>query len=105
MHIDDHQQRKFQDEIDFENRHIDALPRAEFGIDFQTFLWLADRWAALGARERAAALAMGRGSMDTAEDLIGLRSGQTRRNPVWDEVSEMVFDIQWHCENDEDDDE
>jgi hypothetical protein len=103
MHIDDDKQKEFQDAIAFENLHIDALRRLEFGIDFQTFVWLADRWAALGARERAAALAMQRGSMDTAADLIGFRSGQAKRNPVWDEVEELCFDIRWQCENDEDD--
>ena len=99
------------DRIEREKLFIDRLPKSEFGIDFQTFVWLADRWAELGDRQRAAALAMARGSMDSATDLIGPplyhtnpSADSVQENETWHEVNDLVFDIQWHCESDGQDD-
>jgi hypothetical protein len=83
-----------------------ATPVSEFGIDVRTFVWLADRWAALGERQRVAALAMIRGSMDSAAEMVGPQfhgSGPEdfKINEVWDEVADLVFDLNWHCEPDD----
>lgn len=86
--------------ISLENELIGKkLPQEDF--DFPTFVYLADRWAALGQRQRAAALAMARGSMDTATDLIGPKFfdakgfKENESNPNWAEVEDLVFDIQY----------
>jgi len=77
------------------------LPQEDF--DFATFVHLADRWAALGPRQRAAALAMSRGSTDTATDLIGPKFfnaedlKENNPNPTWAEIEELDFDINWTC--------
>jgi hypothetical protein len=88
--------------ISFENELIGKkLPQEDF--DFATFVHLADRWAALGQRQRAAALAMARGSMDTAADLIGPAFfdaedfKEDNPNPTWAEIEELVFDINYTC--------
>lgn len=89
--------------IQFENSIIRSKPLNEDRMDFRTFVYFADRWAALGARQRAAALAIARGSMDTATDLIGPRhlsaedAKKEVQTPAWAEVTSLVEDIEWVC--------
>lgn len=89
--------------IQHENRIIRSWPLADERMDFATFVHFADRWAALGARQRAAALAIARGSMDTATDLIGPRylsaedANRGAQTPAWAEVAALVEDVEWVC--------
>lgn len=93
--------------ISYENELIGTKPIQE-QFNFATFVHLADRWAALGQRQRAAALAMARGSMDTATDLIGPKFfnaedfREDNPNPAREEIEQLVFDIEYTCINVED---
>lgn len=66
---------------------------------FAYFVNLADRWAALSKRQRAAAIAIARGSMDTATDILGPRylsrddAREGLESPAWDDVTDLLFDI------------
>ena len=90
--------------ISYENELIGKKQLQE-DFDFPTFVHLADQWAALGQRQRAAALAMARGSMDTATDLIGPKFftaedfKEDNHNPVWAGIEELVFNINYTCVN------
>jgi hypothetical protein len=57
------------------------------------FVRLAERWNTLGKRAKAAALAMNRGSLDTAADLLGPRD-ESQASPAYDELFEILFDIE-----------
>jgi hypothetical protein len=71
-------------------------------LTFADFVTLADRWAALDFRHRAAAMMAARGSVDGAESLIGLQYqspeafAQNESSPAWDLVGELLFDIHEH---------
>lgn len=66
---------------------------------FAYFIDMADRWAALSKRQRAAAIAIARGSMDTATDLIGPRylsredCRERVESPMWDDITDLLFEI------------
>lgn len=92
-----------------EEQLLKSLPLNEDRFDFQTFVHFADKWASLGKRQRAAALAMSRGSMDMVADLIGPKylskedAAADRLTPAWEEVSDLVFEINWQCADCSDD--
>ena len=82
-----------------QERTLDS-DRADFPSQtFAYFVDMANRWAALSKRQRAAAIAIARGSMDTATDLLGpryLSSEDCREkvdSPMWDDITDLLFDI------------
>ena len=82
-----------------DGRLRDALSVDVVEPTFAYFALLADRWASLGKRQRAAAIAIARGSMDTATDILGPRylsradAREGIESPAWGDITDLLFDI------------